>query len=110
VTYACDPQNITPAEGQVTAILTQLQKQPIETDRLLRAKALLMGDVPIRAASYDGVAGLLLNYATRGLPLDQGTIDATAELGSTASTVQAALAKYLRPTSFVRVVTGPGPK
>jgi zinc protease len=110
VSYACDPQNIVPAEGQITSILSQLQKQPVESDRLLRAKALLMGDVPIRASSYDGVAALLLNYATRELPLDQGTLDAQAELASTASSIQAAIAKYLRPSSFVRVVTGPGPK
>jgi zinc protease len=110
VEYACDPQNIVPAQSQVAAILTQLQKQAIEPVRLQRAKALLMGDVPIRAASYDGVSSLLLNYATRDLPLDQGTLDAQAELSATADTVQAALAKYVRPNGFVRVVTGPGPK
>jgi predicted Zn-dependent peptidase len=110
VNYACDPQNIVPAQSQVAAILTQLQKQAIETVRLQRAKALLMGDVPIRAASYDGVTSLLLNYATRDLPLNQGTLDAQAELAATADAVQAALAKYVRPNGFVRVVTGPGPK
>jgi zinc protease len=110
VEYACDPQNIVPAQSQVTAILSMLQAKPVETDRLLRAKALLMGDVPIRAASYDGVSGLLLNYATRELPLNQGTLDAQAELAATKDTVQAALAKYVRPTSFIRIVTGPGPK
>jgi zinc protease len=110
VDYACDPQNIVAAQSQVAAILSQLQKQAIEPVRLQRAKALLMGDVPIRASSYDGVASLLLNYATRDLPLNQGTIDATAELAATADSVQAALAKYVRPSGFVRVVTGPGPK
>lgn len=110
IEYACDPQNIVPAQSQVAAILTQLQTKPVETDRLLRAKALLMGDVPIRAASYDGVSALLLNYATRELPLNQGTLDAQAELAATKDAVQAALAKYVRPSSFVRIVTGPGPK
>ncbi len=110
IDYACDPQNIVPAQSQVAAILTLLQTKPVETDRLLRAKALLMGDVPIRAASYDGVSALLLNYATRDLPLNQGTLDATAELAATKDAVQAALAKYVRPSSFVRIVTGPGPK
>jgi len=110
IEYACDPQNIVPAQGQIAAILTQLQKAPAEADRLLRAKALLMGDVPIRAASYDGVSQLLLNYAIRDLPLNQGTLDAQAELAATAADVQAALAKYVRPDGFVRIVTGPGPK
>ncbi|HTA40114.1 MAG TPA: pitrilysin family protein [Candidatus Acidoferrales bacterium] len=110
VDYACDPQNIVPAQSQVVAILTQLQAKPVETERLLRAKALLMGDVPIRAASYDGVNALLLNYATRDLPLNQGTLDATAELAATKDAIQAALTKYVRPSGFIRVVTGPGPK
>jgi zinc protease len=110
VDYACDPQNINSAQSQIATILTRLQQQPMEADRLLRAKALLMGDVPIRASSYDGVASLLLGYATRDLPLDQGTLDARAELAATAGTVQAALAKVVRPAGFVRIVTGPGPK
>jgi zinc protease len=110
VTYACDPQNIIPAETQVRAVLTQLQRSPIEPDRLLRSKAMLMGDVPIRASSYDGVTAQLLGYATLGLPLNQNLIDAQAQLSATAESVQAALAKYIRPNDFVRIVTGPGPQ
>ncbi|MGB8907171.1 MAG: pitrilysin family protein [Candidatus Cybelea sp.] len=109
VTFACDPQNIVPAQTQVQAILTRLQREPIEPDRLLRSKALLMGEVPIRAASYDGVTAQLLGYATLGLPLNQNILDAQAQLGATGASVQAALAKYVRPNSFVRVVTGPAP-
>ena len=108
--YGCDPQNIVPAESQITAVLSKLQRESIEPDRLLRAKALLMGDVPIREASYDGVTEQLLNYASLDLPLDQNLIDARAELDATQESVRAALAKYVRPQDFVRVVTGPGPR
>ncbi|HEY1975318.1 MAG TPA: pitrilysin family protein [Candidatus Baltobacteraceae bacterium] len=110
VSYACDPQNIVPAQAQVVAVLKQLQAQPIESDRLLRSKALLMGDIPIREGSYGGVSRQLLNYATRGLPLDQNMIDARAELATTPAQIEAAMVKYVRPDGFVRVVTGPGPK
>jgi len=110
VEYGSDPQNVVPAESQVRAVLGQLQRQPIEPDRLLRSKALLMGEVPLRLSSYDGVTEQLLKYATLGLPLDQNLIDARAELSATAADVQAALAKYVRPDGFVRVVTGPGPR
>jgi zinc protease len=110
VDYACDPKNVVPAEGQVLAVLHQLTQQPIEADRILRSKALLMGDVPIREASYDGVTRQLLNYAVRGLPLDQNVVDARAELGSSAESIETAIGKYIRPDSFVRIVTGPGPK
>ncbi len=109
ISYGCDPQNILPAQAQAAAILAQLQQTPIQSDRLLRSKALLMGEVPIRESSYDGVAAELLRYSSLGLPLNQDVIDAGAELSATAATVQAALAKYIRPNAFVRVVTGPAP-
>jgi zinc protease len=107
--YGCDPQNIVPAESQITAILAKLQRDPIEPDRLLRAKALLMGEVPINEASYDGVTEQLLKYASLDLPLDQNVIDARAQLDATQESVRAALSKYVRPLGFVRVITGPGP-
>jgi zinc protease len=110
IEYGSDPQNVLPAEAQVKAVLEQLQREPIDADRLLRSKALLMGEVPIRESSYDGVTAEWLRYATLGLPLNQNVIDASAELSATAQTVQAALAKYVRPNAFVRVVTGPAPQ
>jgi zinc protease len=110
VDYACDPANVVPAQLQVQAVLAQLQGEPIEPARLLRSKALLMGEVPIRESSYDGVTEQLLAYAILDLPLNQNVLDAQAELGASAASVQAALAKYLRPKAFVRVVTGPPPR
>jgi len=110
VEYGCDPRNVLPAEAQVKAILEQLQQQPIAADRLLRSKALLMGEVPIRESSYDGVTAELLRYATLGLPLNQNLIDAQGELSASAESVRAALAAYVRPNAFVRIVTGPAPR
>jgi zinc protease len=110
ISYGSDPDKIVPADNQVVDVLSMLQKKTVEPDRLLRSKALLMGDVPIQIASYDGVTGLLLSYSTRGLPLNQNLIDARRELNATAASVRAALAKWVRPNGFVRIVTGPGPK
>ncbi|MEO6836663.1 MAG: pitrilysin family protein [Candidatus Tumulicola sp.] len=110
VSYGSDPQNVLPAEAQVLAVLKNLQRAPIGADRLLRSKALLMGDVPIRQASYNGVADQLLNYALRDLPLNQNVLDAQAELSASSASVQAALARVIRPDAFVRIVTGPAPK
>ncbi len=109
-TYGSDPQNVIPAQNQIAAILKQMQTKPVAKDRLLRAKALLMGAVPLRTASFDGLAGLLTYYAEDGLPLNQDRLDAKAELSATAAQVQAAMAKWIRPDGFVRVVTGPPPK
>jgi len=109
IAYGCDPQNTLPAQAQIATILAQLQSAAIEPDRLLRSKALLMGEVPIRESSYDGVTAELLHYATLGLPLDQNVVDAGAELAASAESVRAALARYVRPDGFVRIVTGPPP-
>ncbi len=110
VEYGCEPQNVLPAQAQVQAVLGQLQREPIAADRLLRSKALLMGEVPIRESSYDGVAAQLLRYSALDMPLDQNLVDARAELQASAATVQAAMAKYIRPSAFVRIVTGPPPR
>jgi zinc protease len=110
VQYACDPQNIVPAQSLVVSDLERLQAHPLSQTELQRAKALLLGDVPIQQASYDGVAGLFLRYAGLDLPLDQYQTDAQNYLNADVASVQSAFAKYVRPTSFVRIVTGPGPK
>lgn len=109
VGYGCDAKNIVPAERQVLAVLSGLQRAPIAGDRLLRSKALLMGEVPIRIASFDGVAGELLGYARGGLPLNQNVLDARAELDASGESIRAALARYVRTDGFVRLVVGPGP-
>ncbi len=109
VSYACDAANIVLAEGQVKAILARLQRQAIEPERLLRSKALLIGGIPVRESSYDGVTSQLIQYASLGLPLDQNLRDARAELDASGASVQSALARYVRPNAFVRVVTGPPP-
>ncbi|MHB8147429.1 MAG: insulinase family protein, partial [Vulcanimicrobiaceae bacterium] len=110
VSYGSNPENVVPAEQQVIAILDGLQRKPLEPARLLRAKAMLMGDVPIREASYGGVMNLLLDNALRGLPLDENLVDARRELSATQQSVQASVAKWIRPQDFVRVIVGPGPK
>lgn len=106
--YACDPDKIVPAQQLALTDLRSLQNGNISVDRLRRSKAMLMSDVPLRSASFDGVANQLLRYSTLGLPLDQATIDAQRELAASAASVKAALVKWVAPENFVRVVKGPG--
>lgn len=108
--YACDPDKIVPAQQLALTDLRSLQSGNVPAERLQRSKAMLMSDVPLRSASFDGVASQLLRFASLDLPLDQGTIDAQRELAATPAAVKAALAKWIAPDAFVRVVKGPGPK
>ena len=110
VSYGSDPAKVVPAQQLVVADLTRMQSQPVAADRLLRAKAQLMGEIPIALASYDGLGTMLHRYASLDLPLNQNLIDAGHELAVSAARVAAAMRRWIRPSDFVRIVTGPGPK
>ena len=110
VTYGADPQNVSRAAKLVVDDLTSLQKKALPADRLTRAKALVVGELPVAQESYDGLAGQLIAYASTGRPLDQDRISARAQLGATPEQVRAAVAKWIRPAGFVRIVQGPAGK
>jgi zinc protease len=107
VSYGADPQNIGRAERLVIDDLSKLQKEPIDNDRLTRAKALVLGELPVSVESYDGIGSQFLTLAGREQPPDQFEREASAMLGATPAMVQAAIAKWIRPADFVRIVTGP---
>jgi len=107
VSYGSDPKNVDNAQKIVVDDLTKLKTSPLDAGRLQRAKALVVGELPVRQESYSGLAGLLLTYASTGRPLDTDRRYAEAQLGATPATLQAAFAKYIRPEDFVRVVEGP---
>ncbi|HZT11424.1 MAG TPA: insulinase family protein, partial [Candidatus Baltobacteraceae bacterium] len=108
--YACDPDKIIPAQRLALADLRSLQNGAVSAARLVRAKSMLMSDVPLRLQSFDGVARELIGFAALGLPLDQAWIDASRELDATPPSIQSALEKWIDPAAFVRVVQGPAPK
>ena len=110
VNYGADPQNVARAARLVVDDLASLQKKPLTNDRLTRAKALILGELPIRKESYEGLADQLIRYASTDRPLDQDRIDAQAQLAATPERVRAAMAKWIRPNDFVRIVTGPAGK
>jgi zinc protease len=107
VRYGADPQNIGRAEQLVIDDLTKLQQTPLDGDRLTRAKALNLGELPVSLESYDGIGNQFLTLSAREQPLDQFTREAAAMLAATPATVQTAIAKWIRPHDFVRIVTGP---
>jgi zinc protease len=110
VTYGADPKNVARAARLVVDDLSSLQRKPLAVDRLTRAKALVLGEIPIARESYDGLAGQLLSYALTDRPLDEDRIEAAAQLAATPATVRAAMAKWIRPKDFVRIVVAPAGK
>ena len=110
VSYGADPKNVARAARLVTDDLVALQRKPLAADRLLRAKALVIGQLPVSRESYEGLAGQLLGYASTGRPLDQDRLTAQAQLGATPERIRAAFAKWIRPADLVRVVQAPAGK
>ncbi|HTJ28453.1 MAG TPA: pitrilysin family protein [Candidatus Limnocylindria bacterium] len=110
VTFGADPDNVARASKLVVDDLTSLQKTPLPVDRLTRAKALIVGELPVRKESYEGLALQLAGYAQTDRPLDQDSRDAEQQLRATPEQVRAAFAKWIRPRDFVRVILAPAGK
>jgi zinc protease len=110
VNYGADPQNVARAARLVVDDLASLQKKPLPADRLTRAKALVLGELPVAKESYEGLAEQLIAYGSTGRPLDEDRIEAAAALAATPERVRAAMAKWIRPNDLVRVVIGPAGK
>jgi zinc protease len=107
VNFGAYPQNTLRAEKLIVHDLAAIQTTPLPADRLIRAKALLLGQLPVRSESFDGVAGALLTYSVTGRPLDTDRRYARAQFAASSSDVRAAMAKWVRPDAFARVTVGP---
>jgi zinc protease len=110
VSYGADPRNVARAAKLVVDDLGALQRKPLPADRLVRAKALLLGELPVAKESYEGLAGQLVAYGSTGRPLDEDRIEAAAALAATPERLRAAVAKWIRPKDLVRIVVGPARK
>jgi zinc protease len=105
--FESDPSKIEQAQSLIMADLNSLSTTGLQADELARGKASLVSEVPMRAASFSGIANQLTHYAEFGLPLDQATIDARNEIAVTNDQIVAAVHKWLRANDFVRVILGP---
>ncbi len=110
VSYACDPPNVSKARALVEHELKAMRTAPVTAHELRQAQALLLREIPLSESDVNGIAGGLIDRATRDLPLDEPTRAAHRYVDLTAAQVQAAYAKWLRPDALVQVVQGPAPK
>ncbi len=110
INFASDPNKILPAQNLALADLRHMLSVPLSTDELMRGKTMVVSDIPLRAESFDGLAAQLLGYSALDLPLDQATRDARREFAASPASVRAAMARWIRPNDFVRIITGPPPK
>jgi len=107
--YACDPQNVSKAAAIATEEVSAMRKAPPSADELMRAKALLLRQIPLREASTDQIAAGFIQRRELNLPLDEPTLAAHRYIQLTGADVQTAFKKWMRPDAMVRVVRGPPP-
>lgn len=110
VSFGAAPGKVSEARGRVLADLKRMQSEPISDTELLRAKSSLLRSIPLREASFNGIAGELLGYAEDDLPLNESVIAAKHYLSLTADDVRDAYAKHIRLDGFVTEVVGPAPQ
>jgi len=110
IDYGCDPSNVSKAKAIVLSDLHQLQTASLGPDDMRRAKLLMMRRVPLGEQSEELIAQSLLARASAGLALDAPAREAARYLQITPAQVRAAVAKWIRPDSFVQVVEGPAPQ
>ena len=109
VSYGCDPAKAAAASAVVVRDLKQMQTEPISAADLLRAKSILLRQIPLSEASFGAIGGQLLTFASEGRPLDALSIAARHYLQLSAADVQQAYARHVRPEDFVTAVKGPAP-
>jgi zinc protease len=108
--FESDPSKIRQAQSLIMADLNALSTTGLQPDELARGKASLVSEVPMRVASFSGIARQLAYFVHFGLPLDQATTDARNEIAVTNGEIIAAVHKWLRASDFVRVILGPAPQ
>ncbi len=109
IEFASDPQNVTKAAAIALREVRSMQTAPASPEELARVKSLLLHEIPLQEASIGQIAGGLIERRELDLPLDEPTRAARRYIDLTAADVQAAFAKWMRPSDMVRISEGPPP-
>jgi zinc protease len=110
VQYACDPQNVSKVHRIVIRELEDMRTRPVTAEELARAKQFLLRQIPLGESDVNRIARGLLERTRLDLSLDEPTLAARRYLEMEAKDIQAAFAKWLRPSDLARVSQGPAPR
>ena len=108
ISYASQPRDVDPAEAAALAVIRRLQREPLPSVELQRAKASLLAKKVLPLDSYDGVASDMLAGAAEGITGDvSDRWFWRSLLAITPSDLERAM-RQIDTTRFVRVVVAPG--
>ncbi len=107
VQFGADPGNLAKARALVHEELVRMQTLPVSEAELHRVKAQVLRRLGMADQSVGAIAGNYLRLVDLNLPLNQSQIAAQRYLAVTATDIQQAYAKWLRPDGLAQVVEGP---
>jgi len=110
VRYACDPPNVSKAHDIVVKNLKAMADAPVTPAELHSAKAMLLRQIPLRESSVNSIAWGLISRSQKDLPLNEPTLAAKRYMAMTATQVQSAFKKWIRPDALVHITQGPAPE
>jgi zinc protease len=109
VRYASNAENVGKAADAVNQEIQNMQGSPVPADELLKAKAILLRQIPLGESGVDEIARSFLTDEDLGLSVDENQIAARRYMQLTAADVQEAFRRWMRPRDFVRTSQGPVP-
>jgi hypothetical protein len=101
------PANQARIGALIDAEIRRMQTEPAGSFELSLAKASTVRQTVIADSSINSIGAALLDDAENGFPFDQRQIDARNFLRVDARAVVSAMAGYVHPDHFVRVIEGP---
>ncbi|HET6586856.1 MAG TPA: pitrilysin family protein [Oleiagrimonas sp.] len=110
ISYGSDADKVGPVDGLIQKNLKAMRTTPVNADELTNAKQAVIRSIPLEVSSVGRIAGSLLTWSYKGLPLNEPMVAAKHYLDLSADDIQAAFKKYVHPNHLVQVVQGPKPK
>ncbi len=110
IRYGSDASKIELVDGLIQKNLKAMRTTPVNADELVNAKQAVIRSIPLEVSSVGRIAGSLLTWSYKGLPLNEPMVAAKHCLDLSADDIQAAFKKYVHPNHLVQVVQGPKPK
>jgi zinc protease len=110
VYYGCDPQNVTKARSIIERDLSEMSTNIVNPEEMSQAKNLLVHQLLLSRTNTKSIAQGLLSLSQMDLPLNEPVHAAINYQKITAAQVRSAFSRWIRPTGFVQVVSGPAPQ
>ena len=110
VFYGCDPQNVSKARSIIERDLSEMSMNLVNPEELMQAKNLLVHQLLLSKTSSKSIALGLLGLSQMDLPLNEPFHAAINYQKITATQVRSAFSRWIRPTGFVQVTSGPKPQ